>query len=96
MTHRIVACFILLAVSSCAWKARKVQSLKPLAFIWLGLIVIQFALGAWTIWSNKAADVATAHVVVGALSLVTGALGCLISFRRQTVSAASPEVPFQK
>ena len=23
-------------------------------------------LGAWTIWSNKAADVATAHVAVGA------------------------------
>ena len=96
MTHRIVACLILLAVSLCAWNARKVQSLKPLAFTWLGLILVQVALGAWTIWSNKAADVATAHVVVGALSLVTGALGCLISFRRQTVSAASPEVPFSE
>lgn len=96
MTHRIVACLILAAVAACAWKARRVQSLKPLAFIWLALIFIQVCLGAWTIWSNKAADVATAHVVVGALSLVTGALGCLISFRRQTVSAASPEVPFSE
>ena len=84
MTHRIVACFILTAVALCAWKVRSVQSLKPIAFTWLGLILIQVALGAWTIWSNKAADVATAHVVVGALSLVTGSLGCLISFRRQT------------
>ena len=38
-------------------------------------------LGAATIWSNKAADIATAHVVVGALSLVTGALLTIISFR---------------
>jgi len=56
---------------------------------WLALIVCQIALGAWTIWSNKAADVATAHVLVGALSLVTGALWCVIGFRR---SAALPEI----
>ena len=96
MAHRIVACLILLTVAACAWKARRVRSIKPLAFTWLGLILVQVCLGAWTIWSNKAADVATAHVVVGALSLVTGALGCLISFRRQTVNAASPEVPFSE
>ena len=94
MAHRIVACLILAAVSFCAWKARRVQSLGAVASVWLGLILIQVSLGAWTIWSNKAADVATAHVVVGALSLVTGALGCLISFRRQTVNASSPVVDF--
>jgi heme A synthase len=49
---------------------------------WLALILVQAGLGAWTIWSNKAADVATAHVLVGALSLVTGALWCIIGFRR--------------
>ena len=96
MTHRIVACLILAAVAACAWKARGVRSLKSIAYAWLALIFIQVCLGAWTIWSNKAADVATAHVVVGALSLVTGALGCLISFPRQTVSATSPEVPFSE
>ena len=58
--------------------------LRRLAFGWLGLILFQAGLGAWTIWSNKAADVATAHVLVGALSLVTGALGCIIAFRRST------------
>lgn len=56
--------------------------LRRLALFWLALIFVQAGLGAWTIWSNKAADVATAHVVVGALSLVTGAAGCLICFRR--------------
>jgi len=90
MTHRIVAVLILVGVAVCAWKARVSPSLRWLAFFWLGLIFIQVALGAWTIWSNKAADVATAHVVVGALSLVTGALGCIISFRRLTRSEPVP------
>lgn len=57
-------------------------SLSRLAVLWLALILVQAGLGAWTIWSNKAADVATAHVLVGALSLVTGALWCIIAFRR--------------
>jgi cytochrome c oxidase assembly protein subunit 15 len=46
------------------------------------LIFAQVALGAATIWTNKAADGATAHVMVGALSLVTGALWCIIGFGR--------------
>lgn len=58
-----------------------VLPLRQLAFCWLGLIFVQAGLGAWTIWSQKAADVATAHVLVGALSLVTGVFGCLICFR---------------
>jgi cytochrome c oxidase assembly protein subunit 15 len=91
MTHRILACAILVAVWICAWKARAVTALKMAGCSWFALIFIQACLGAWTIWSNKAADVATAHVVVGALSLVTGALGCLITFRHQTAEAASRE-----
>lgn len=56
--------------------------LSRLAFVWLALVLIQAGLGAWTIWSNKAADVATTHVLVGAFSLVTGVVGCIICFRR--------------
>ena len=78
MAHRLMAMAILVCVGVVAWRARR------LAFVWLGLIFVQVALGAWTIWSNKAADVATAHVLVGALSLVTGALWCVIAFRRPT------------
>ena len=52
-----------------------------LSLAWLGLILLQITLGAVTIWSNKAADIATAHVVVGALSLVTGSLLTIVSFR---------------
>ncbi len=77
MAHRIVAVMILIGVAACAWRGARTQ-LRRLTFTWLGLILVQIALGAWTIWSNKAADVATAHVLVGAFSLVTGVLGCII------------------
>lgn len=83
MAHRIMALLILIGVAACAWLGAKTP-LRRLTFTWFGMILIQVALGAWTIWSNKAADVATAHVVVGALSLVTGVLGCIISYRRLT------------
>ncbi len=43
-----------------------------------GLLFLQVFLGAWTIWSNKAADVATAHMALGAL-LLGGAF--LFTFR---------------
>jgi cytochrome c oxidase assembly protein subunit 15 len=90
MAHRLVAVAILVGVSTVAWRTRRIgvtmsnaagAALRKLAFAWAGLIAAQIALGAWTIWSNKAADVATAHVLVGALSLVTGALWCLIALR---------------
>ncbi len=38
------------------------------------LIAGQIVLGMYAIWTQKAADVATAHVAVGALSLVTGVM----------------------
>lgn len=77
MAHRIVAVLILGAVAACAVVARK-SSLPPnfrrTAAGWLVLILAQAGLGAWTVWSNKAADVATAHVLFGAVSLVWGGL----------------------
>ena len=76
MAHRILALLIVLGV---AWMAgatlKRLGTRSPpgrLALFWLGLIFIQVALGAATIWTNKAADIATAHVAVGALCFVTG------------------------
>jgi cytochrome c oxidase assembly protein subunit 15 len=46
--------------------------------------LVQAGMGMWTIWSNKAADIATLHVVGGALTLVTGALICVIQRRSQS------------
>ncbi|HEV2435443.1 MAG TPA: COX15/CtaA family protein [Verrucomicrobiae bacterium] len=93
MVHRLVALAVSVLIVACAWQARrqlgKKDPLAKLALFWLGLILVQIFLGAATIWSNKAADVATAHVLGGALSLVTGALWYIIAFRR---SAVLPEI----
>jgi len=78
MAHRLVALSILLLVGYVAWKARRELGAGSLpakfAAAWCGVIGLQAALGAATIWSNKAADVATAHVLCGALSLQAGAI----------------------
>ena len=49
--------------------------------VWLLMILCQVGLGAWTVWSNKAADVATAHMALGALSLVVGVIFTFRLFR---------------
>jgi heme a synthase len=93
MIHRLGALLIFAGVAAAAGLAvkrlGKKDSLTKLAFFWLALIFTQIGLGAWTIWSDKAADIATLHVMVGALSLVTGVLWCLIAFGR---SGASLEI----
>lgn len=77
MVHRFMALAILLLVAWLAGVARRARpgtALSKGAALWLCLILVQAALGAFTIWTNKAADVATAHVAIGALSLMTGVL----------------------
>ena len=81
MAHRSLALVILLgvvAVFQRAATASRLRATKSWSSVWLGLVVAQALLGAWTIWSNKAADVATAHMALGALILL---LGVLFSFR---------------
>lgn len=43
--------------------------------------MIQIGLGAWTIWSNKAADIATAHVATGAGIFILSGLVTIIGYR---------------
>ncbi|HEX4264346.1 MAG TPA: COX15/CtaA family protein [Verrucomicrobiae bacterium] len=95
MVHRIIAMLILCAVAFCAWQAwRKFSIRNPmakLAVFWLGLILSQVVLGAATILSDKAADIATGHVLVGALSLATGAVLSIIAFQfPQRAAGISP------
>jgi len=95
MVHRIVALAVFILVATAAWLSWKrpggKNPLAKLAVFWLAFIVCQIALGAWTIWSNKAADVATLHVLVGALSLMAGALWCIIAFgRREGAAKTAP------
>jgi heme a synthase len=91
MLHRLLALVILCAVAYSAWITRRqLGSRDPLArfsLVWLGLILIQALLGAATIWSNKAADIATLHVMVGALSLASGAILGILALRRTEPTA---------
>jgi cytochrome c oxidase assembly protein subunit 15 len=76
--HRIWAVAIAIALHSVAARMirhRKLASrIRLAAGFWIVLVLTQIGLGAWTVWSNKAADVATAHVFIGALTLMTGVL----------------------
>jgi cytochrome c oxidase assembly protein subunit 15 len=80
MAHRIGAMAILGGVGACAWWLRR-SALSTLTRAWFGLILCQVVLGAATIWSNKAADIATGHVLIGALSLAMGATVTMLLFR---------------
>jgi cytochrome c oxidase assembly protein subunit 15 len=97
MVHRLLAFSILSAAAFSAWSARRALGggglLSRLALVWLGLILTQVALGAATIWSNKAADVATAHVLVGALSLGMGAMMSIITYREKVCACQFNDAP---
>jgi cytochrome c oxidase assembly protein subunit 15 len=92
MAHRILAALILAAVLGCAGFAFRTLSWRHpvtrLSVVWLALLVAQAGLGAATILTNKAADVATAHVLAGALSLALGAVLSLLASGNQTESTA--------
>lgn len=95
MIHRFVAVAIALAVAIFFGKARR--STKAVQFwsaVWLAMIFLQIGLGAWTIWSKKAADVATAHMALGALSLLVGAVTTFRLFLgAKTRDFVLPDVP---
>jgi heme a synthase len=96
LLHRLGAIVVSLAIFACAWLARPQAPLvKKLAFTWVGLVLLQVCLGIWTIWSNKAADIATAHVAVGALLLLTGTLLLAISARLERCSR-HPKLPLNE
>ncbi len=96
MAHRFLAVAILAAVLGLNRQVglrgffSGATAARRCARVLLGLVVLQAALGAFTIWSNKAADVATAHVAVGALSFLTA--GLLILVARRTVWIEDPRV----
>ena len=93
MAHRFGAVFVLTGVLWYALALRRtaapVRALITLSSLWVFFLAIQLTLGAWTIWSNKAADVATAHVAVGATLLALGVAVVTISQRVSAVAAHS-------
>ena len=85
MAHRIVALAIFCLVAIAAGLTRRQlgwqNPLSKMSLAWFGLVMFQIFLGAATIWTGKSAEIATAHVACGALSLMTGTLLSIISFR---------------
>jgi heme a synthase len=76
--HRVWALVIVVGLT---WVALNIFRQRQLpgpvrwtAVCWVAMVFAQFALGAWTVWSNKAADIATSHVFIGALTFMTGVL----------------------
>jgi cytochrome c oxidase assembly protein subunit 15 len=103
MAHRFLAFIIAIAVIAFAlrvWRdTPRFAALKKLSILWVALVICQIALGAWTIWSNKAADVATAHVALGAVMLSFGVSISAICWRisrREVGRARPPSAPYSE
>lgn len=85
MAHRFGALIVFAGVLAVFVRVRRsglpLSTLRSLSAWWLALLALQLTLGAWTIWSNKAADIATAHVAIGAIMLSFGVMISAISSR---------------
>jgi heme a synthase len=100
MVHRFGAAVVAVAaITTWATVRRSKQNpplLRRLATFLLALVAGQITLGAWTIWSNKAADIATAHVAVGATIFAVTVALCTLTFRLtyfgSRLQSASPAV----
>ncbi|MFN7137710.1 MAG: COX15/CtaA family protein [Limisphaerales bacterium] len=98
MVHRIVAAAIVVLIGASFWLTKRRfgwrNPLTRFAAFWMGLVVVQFFLGAATIWTNKSADIATAHVAFGALTLLTGALLSMVALKTlHSNSAMETSIP---
>jgi len=96
MAHRFLALVITCGVIACLFQTRKAElrrtPLTHLSDAWFLLLALQITLGAWVIWSNKAADIATAHVAIGATMLALGVATSMICLRiLQSSRAMLPE-----
>lgn len=98
MMHRVVA--VLLGVGIIAYAVslrRAANPIRRMGAIWAVMVLVQFFLGAWTVWSDKAADVATMHMALGALVL---AWGVVLTFRlivgSRAAAFAAPDEPIPR
>lgn len=84
LAHRLVAVTAVVAACGLFARARRLRDGVGVAG-WagwiLGLMAVQFVLGAWTVWSNKAADIATAHMATGAILLAAVSLMLIVVAR---------------
>jgi cytochrome c oxidase assembly protein subunit 15 len=85
LTHRFVAILIAAGVIASLFLARRAGEnagiLSRFSDLWFLFLACQITLGAWVIWSNKAADIATTHVAMGATMFALGVSLSAISLR---------------
>jgi heme A synthase len=63
-----------------------------LSTAWLALIGTQIVLGAATVWTGKSADIATLHMLTGALTLVVASVATAAVGRLATARSAATEI----
>jgi len=94
LTHRAGAVALLLVVLVFTVKAVAITPLghwlRGWSLLWAGAILLQILLGGMTIWFNKAADVATAHMALGA---ALTAFVILLTFRLFCAAAGTGSKP---
>jgi cytochrome c oxidase assembly protein subunit 15 len=94
--HRVWAVLIVVGLVLTSARLLRDRSLpaffRRCAGAWILLVLVQLCLGAWTVLSNKAADIATAHVFFGAMTLMLGVLLAigLSGWLRYNTNAQSP------
>lgn len=92
MLHRLGAVAAVVAILTMSVRVgRRFGWASPLGrgvVVWSGIAFAQFTLGMLTIWTNKAADVATAHVAGGASLLLLGT-ALILTARRLTMPASA-------
>lgn len=90
MLHRIGAVATLVLVLSFVVKARRrlgqAHRFTKASYVLLAMILGQAGMGIWTILSNKAADVATMHVLLGAACLAMTSVLLMVAKRCEFVS----------
>ena len=94
MAHRFGAFAVTVGIIAFFVAAQRetFSPLRSLSGFWVIGIFLQLALGAWTIWSNKAADIATAHVAVGATMFALGVAISAFCLKQQTAT----EIPLSR
>jgi cytochrome c oxidase assembly protein subunit 15 len=74
-SHRVGAVLVSIAVIVVVARILRHHAARPVlvrgAALLVALLLTQITLGAFTVWKQKPADVASAHVAVGALTLMT-------------------------
>lgn len=91
MIHRLLAVGIVALVVGAGLRLVRLGGRAAwMGRIWMGVVLVQFGLGAATVLTNKAADLATAHVAVGATLLLNGVLTLALLSRASVATLRSP------